>query len=188
MVLKRIADVLTFRRQVYAEVEDDTGFTTTAWLLVMVVSFLSQVGSQVSASYGDWLARSAGGTILTVIGFGVAATVMSWVGRAFFGSRVRFRGLVRALGLAYVWNIVGVVGVLGISPGLGWLVAPARVLGATLGLVSWGLAAKEALGLRWGQTVLTVGLGWGFLLLMMVGMALISLGVGFVLSGGLFGF
>jgi hypothetical protein len=188
MVLKRIADVLTFRRQVYAEVEDDTGFTTTAWLLVMVVSFVSQVGSQVSGNHGNWLARSAGGTILMVVGFGVAATVMSWVGRAFFGSRVKFRGLVRALGLAYVWNIVGVVGILGVNPGLGWLAAPARVVGATLGLGSWMLAAKEALGLRWDQTVLTVGLGWGFLLLMMVGMALMSLGVGVVLLGGLFGF
>lgn len=188
MLLKRVVDALAFRSRVYREVEEDTAFTTTAWVLVIVVSFLSQLGSQVSGNYRDWLGKTAGGTILTVVGFAAAATVISWVGRAFFGSRVRFRGLVRTLGLAYVWNVVGVVGALAIYPELARFAAWARALGAALGLLAWMAAAKEALGLGWGQTVLTVVLGWVFLLLMMAGMALILLGAGVVLSGGLFGF
>ena len=38
MLMKRIIAALTFRKEVYAEVEKDVEFTQTAWILVAVVS------------------------------------------------------------------------------------------------------------------------------------------------------
>jgi hypothetical protein len=179
---------LMFRRRVYAEVQRDRRFTATAWLLVIATGFLSQLGSYGSVDAGQWLGRSAIGAISVALGFGIAATAISWVGRAVFNSGVTFWGLVRALGLTYVWRVVGLVGILGLSSSLAWLMASGRLLGALLGLVAWMTAAKEALGLRWDQTVVTVFLGWAVLMVMMSGMGLLLLGVNAALSGGLFGF
>ncbi len=47
MLTNRIIGAFSFRREVYAEVEKDTTFTTTAWLLVIVFGFLNQLGSHV---------------------------------------------------------------------------------------------------------------------------------------------
>ena len=48
MLINRIIGAFTFRKGVYAEVEEDTSFTTTAWILVAVVAFLNQLGSAAS--------------------------------------------------------------------------------------------------------------------------------------------
>ena len=44
-----------FRKGVYAEVEKDTAFTTTAWIIVAVVAFLNQVGTYASGELANWL-------------------------------------------------------------------------------------------------------------------------------------
>ena len=44
MLVERIIGAFTFRRQVYADVEQDTKFTMRDWLLVAVVAFLNQLG------------------------------------------------------------------------------------------------------------------------------------------------
>ena len=43
MLMDRIIGAFTFRKEVYAEVEKDETFTSTAWLLVAVVAFISQL-------------------------------------------------------------------------------------------------------------------------------------------------
>ena len=45
MLIERIIGAFTFRKEVYAEVERDTSFTNTAWVLVAVVALLNQLGS-----------------------------------------------------------------------------------------------------------------------------------------------
>jgi hypothetical protein len=182
-----MVEAVMLRRRVYAEVEGDDGFTATAWLLVIVIGFVNQLGSYASEDVTVWLGRSATGTVSVVVGFAVAASVISWVGRTVFRSEVKFPGLVRTLGLAYVWRLVGVVGAVGVSPGLGWLAVVGRVVSEVLGLVAWFIAAREALDLRWSQTVATVLVGWALLLLMMSGTGLLFLGLSVAMSGGLFG-
>lgn len=113
MLMNRIIGAFTFRRQVYAEVENDTSFTSTAWILVVVVSLLSQLGTAAGAgSFGGWLLATIGGTVASVLGFALGAFVISALGRALFQAEVDFDEMVRTLGLAYVWGIVGVIGVL----------------------------------------------------------------------------
>ena len=188
MLTDRIIGAFTFRSGVYKEVEEDTTFTTTAWLLVIVIGFLSQLGSHASRNLINWLGGAIVGTIFVVIGFAVGAFIVNWVGRTVFNAEVTFDELVRTLGLAYVWHIVGVLGVLGaFSDALRCLVLPVAIVAWIAGLVAWLVAAKEALDLEWVQTIVTVFLGWIALVAIMVvgGIIIGLLGLGAAALGGL---
>ena len=190
MLTDRIIAAFTFRSEVYKEVERDTTFTQTAWLLVAVVAFLSQLGSSASDNLGSWVIGAVVGTIFANIGFAVGAFVINWVGRTVFSAEVTFDELVRTLGLAYVWNIVGVIGVLGVlSETLTCLLAPVTFIAWILGLISWFVAAKEALDLEWVQTIATVILGWIalFVVTLIAGVVLGLMGLTVATLGGLIG-
>ena len=75
--MDRIIGAFTFRKEVYADVEGDTSFTTTAWLIVVIVAFLSQLGSAAKTDIAGWLIGAVVGTIFAVIGFAVAAAIIS---------------------------------------------------------------------------------------------------------------
>ena len=190
MLTERIMGALTFRRGVYAEVEKDSTFTTTAWIIVIVIGFLNQLGSTIYENFFYWLISAAIGTIFVVLGFAAAAFIINWVGRTVFNAEVTFEELVRTLGLAYVWNIVGVVGALvAFSPTLSCVTAPVRILAWLLGLIAWFMAAKEALDLEWVETVVSVIIGWivMFAIILAAGLVVGALGFGAALVGGLLG-
>lgn len=190
MLTDRIMGAFTFRKGVYSEVEKDTKFTTTAWLLVIVIGFLNQLGANAQRNLINWLIGSVVGTVFVVIGFAVAAFIINWLGRAVFKADVTFEELVRTLGLAYVWNIVGVIGVLAFfSATLSCLLTPVTLLAAILGLIAWLVAAKEALDLEWVQTIVTVILGWIalFVIMFVGGLVLGVLGLGAAAVGGILG-
>jgi hypothetical protein len=190
MLTQRIIGAFTFRKEVYADVEQDTSFTTTAWILVAVVAFLNQLGTNASGNLLNWLLGAVVGTIFAVIGFAVGALVINWVGRAVFKADVTFEEMVRTLGLAYVWNVVGVFGILSaFSEALKCIVSPVMVIASILMVIAWFIAAKEALDLEWLQTIVTVILGWIALIVVMLiaGLVLGMLGLGAAALGGLFG-
>jgi hypothetical protein len=191
MLVNRIVGAFTFRKGVYAEVEQDTTFTTTAWILVAVVAFLNQLGSTASADLVNWLLGAIVGTIFAILGFAVGALVINWVGRAVFHADVNFNELVRTLGLAYVWNVIGVIGVLAaISGALSCLLAPVMIIAVLLMIIAWFIAAKEALDLEWVQTIAAVILGWLALVVITIvigGLVLGLFGLGAAAVGGLFG-
>ena len=183
---ERIIGAITFRKGVYSEVEQDTGFTETAWVLVVVVAFLNNLGSAFAPNGGGILGL-IGGTILAIVGFAVGSFVISWVGLALFQADVSFEEMVRTLGLAYIWNVVGVLGILGaITPALGCLTAPVAIVAFILGLVAWFVAAKEALDLEWGQTIVTVIVGW-LIMLIITGVIGGILGLGGLALGAVAG-
>jgi hypothetical protein len=162
MLINRIGGAFSLRKSVYAEVEKDESFTATAWILVVVVAFLSQLGSFASSSDPlGWLLGTIVGTILAIIGFVVGVLVINWAGRIIFKADVSFNELVRTLGLAYVWQVVGVLGIpialFDVFTGELYLI---KVLAVVMLIISWLVAAKEALDLGWLQTGATVLLGW----------------------------
>ena len=191
MLTQRIIGAFTFRKGVYAEVEKDTAFTTTAWILVVVVAFLNQLGTNASRDLSNWLIGVVVLTIFSVIGFVVATLVINWVGRAVFHADVTFDELVRTLGLAYVWNVVGVLGILGLlGEGMSCVLGLIMFIAWIAMIVAWFRAAKEALDLEWLQTIVTVFLGWLVLVVISVvigGLVLGLFGVGAVALGGLLG-
>jgi len=163
-LMERIKKVFTFKNEVYAEVESDASFTQTAWILVAAVAFLNQLGGNaalVHVSGGSWIVGTITGTIFSVIGFGVGCFIISWAGKQFFGADVTFEEMVRTLGLAYVWNVVGFLGIIALAaPGLACVSGPISFLAGIAGMVAWFMAAKEALDLEWPQTIGTVVIGW----------------------------
>ncbi|MCK4900087.1 MAG: hypothetical protein KAS38_15010 [Anaerolineales bacterium] len=191
MLTNRIIGAFTFRSGIYAEVEKDTTFTTTAWILVAVVAFLNQLGSFASSEIVNWLVGAVVGTIFAVVAFAVGALVVNWVGRAVYKADVTFDELVRTLGLAYVWQVVGVLGILSaFSATLSCILAPVMVIAAILLVVAWFVAAKEALDLDWVKTIITVILGWVSLIVItaIAGIVVGLLGFGGAALGGLLGF
>jgi hypothetical protein len=180
IVMDRIIGAFTFRRGVYAEVEQDESFTTTAWLIVIVVSILNQIGSNSFDSFGGWLLGVIVGTVFVIIGFALSAWIISFVGRAVFNAEVTFRELVRTVGLAYVWQAVGLLGILGnLLPSLNCIFGLAIAAGVILWLVAAFMAAKEALDLEWVQTIITVFLGVivYVVILFIAGAVLLALGI-----------
>ena len=165
MLVDRIMKAFMFNKDVYSEVEHDTSFTTTAWVIVAATAFLGSLGSTFGASGFDQpVAGITGvlvGTVVGIIGFAVGTAVITWVGQAVFKAEVTFDELVRTLGLAFVWRVLGVISIIGaFSPALVCVAAPISLAAAIAGLFSWFIAAKEALDLDWTQTIVTVLLGW----------------------------
>ncbi len=190
MLMERIIGAFTFRKEVYAEVEKDTSFTTTAWILVVVVAFLNQLGANASGNLVRWLVGTVAGTIVAVVAFAVGALIINWVGRAVFNADVTFEELVRTLGLAYVWQVVGIIGVVtAISGALACVLAPVLFIAWVLMMIAWFLATKEALDLEWVQTIVTVVIGWiAYIAISVVaGIVLGLLGLGAGAVGGALG-
>jgi len=190
MLMDRIMGALTFKREVYAEVEHDESFTSTAWGLVAVVAFLNQLGAYAgSEGFGGWITSTLVGTGFSVLGFAVGAFAIAWVGKTLFQAEVTFEEVVRTVGLAYIWNILGVFGVLAaFVPLLVCLLSPALILGWVLGIYSWFIATKEALDLESGQTIITVLVGFiaVFIVSGLAGVVLGLLGLGASAIGGAF--
>lgn len=191
--MDRIIGAFTFRKGVYAEVEHDASFTTTAYIIVAVAAFLNQFGAFASIGFDDLLGWAAGtviGTIFAVVAFAIAVAVVNWVGRAVFNAEVTFQELVRTLGLAYVWQAVGVLGILGAAgAALSCVVAPAQVAAVVAGLFAWFIAAKEALDLEWLQVIITVVIAWFIIIAFtfVAGAVIALLGFGGAALGGLLG-
>lgn len=161
MPIDRIVKAVTFQREVYAEVEQDESFTTMAWVIVVVSAALSALGGLRFRAFGPSLFGVIVGTVMAVIGFAIGALVINLVGRALYKADVNFSELVRTLGLAYVWNAVGFLGIVGAIWGpLRCLVTPIQIVAWVALAVSWVFAVKEALDLEWVPTIVTVVLGW----------------------------
>ena len=177
--MDRIIRALTFKTDVYAEVERDATFTSTAWIIVAVVSFLNQVGARAGTNFGNWILSALIGTVFAIVGFAVAAYVINLVGRLVFKAEVDFGELVRTLGLAYIWQIVGLLGIFGaFSVALACITAPLMFLGWILTVIAWFIAVKEALDLDWVPTIVTVVLGWIALIIVNIIAGLILAAVG----------
>ena len=191
--MDRIIGAFTFRQGIYAEVEQDTGYTRTAWIIVAVSAILSQIGSNASAGFDNLVGWGGGviaGTIFALIAFAIAAAIVNWVGRTIYKAEVTFDELVRTLGLAYVWQSVGVLGVLSaFSVGLSCVVAPAAIAAVVAGLVAWFVAAKEALDLETVQVLITVFVAFvvWFVISLAAGAVIALLGLGAGAIGGLLG-
>jgi hypothetical protein len=181
MLTDRIIGALTFKTGVYAEVEQDTTFTSTAWIIVVVDILIDDPLR--------WLLSSLVGTVFATIAFFIGAVIIGFAGRTLFKAEVTTDELVRTIGLASVWRAVGVIAILGgIAPVLACVISPAAVVAWVLGIIAWFVAAKEALDLEWVQTIVTVIVGViGFVVVQGVANVVLRLiGLSAAAIGGLF--
>ena len=160
MLTDRVIGAFTFRRGVYAEVEQDTSFTPIAWILVTVAAFLNQLGSFASGSLLTLPIAAIGGVVFLILGFVVGVLVINWVGQIVFKADTSFGELVRTLGLAYVWQAIGVLGILSaFFRAISDVLDMVMFMAAIVLIIAWVIAAKQALGLSWVKTIITVAIG-----------------------------
>ena len=156
---------------------------------MVIISAINQLGQLPVYGFkgiGQWLIAAIVGIVLAVAGFALGAFLISWIGQQFFKAEVDFGEMVRVLGLAYVWTVVGVIGILGFIPLLGCILAPIGIVAAIAGFVSWLFAAKEALDLDWVPTAITVVIGMVanvIIVMVLSGIILGILGVGAAAAG-----
>lgn len=162
MLTDRIMAAFMFRREVYAEVENDVTFTQTAWMIVLISNFLSQLGSKTSliavqgGNFIDYLLGVFFGTLGAVLAFAIGAYVITYIGKSMFNAQVTFDEVVRTAGLASVWGVIGLVGILGFLPALVCALSPALLLAAVLSILAMFFALQEALDLETFQTIIVV--------------------------------
>lgn len=163
-MLDKFIKVFTFKTGVYKEVEDNAAFTPTAWMIVAVVALLSSLGGNAASAHalgGRWIFGALGSAVFAILGFALGSFVISWAGKTFFNAEVTFEEMVRTLGLAYIWKVVGFLGIIALAaPGLACVSGPITFFAGLAGLVAWFFAAKEALDLEWPQTIGSVIIGW----------------------------
>ena len=162
-MIEKIIGAFSFKPGVYAEVKKEPGFTVSAWLIVTITAMLNAIGTSAAISHlqlGAWLVSALFAAVFAVLGFGLACFVIAWVGKTVFNTTASFDEVVRPLGLARVWHIVGVLGIVAlISPALGCVTGIFSLAAGVLGFIAWLIAVREALGLEWPQTIATVVLG-----------------------------
>lgn len=161
--MDKIIGALTFKNGVYAEAKKDSGFSATAWLIVAASAVLSALGNGAGLARGRvfaWLLGSLFGAGFAVLGFALAVFVIMWVGKTVFNTTASFDELARPLGLARIWHVVGVLGLLALlSPALGCVAGIFNLAAAILGFIAWLWAVREALGLDWAQAITVVVMG-----------------------------
>jgi len=178
-LMDRIIGAFTFKREVYADVKKDTSFTPTAWGIVIVVQLLNQLAGYLAAgavaaatvgalglgNVGTAMSGSLVGSLISVViavvAFAVGAYVIMFVAKSMFQAKVTFDEVVRTVGLANVWGIVGVLIILTvISPVFLCLSGIVGLAAAILSIIASAIAVKEAVGLDWTQTIITIVISW----------------------------
>ena len=184
-LMDRIIGAFTFKREVYADVKKDTSFTPTAWGIVVAVNLINQLAGylaagavatatvgllgglvgedlgQVGAAATGSLVGSLISAVIAVVAFAVGAWVIMFVANSLFKANAKFDEVVRTVGLANVWGIVGALIVLAaISPVFLCLTGIVGLAATILSIVASAIAVKEAIGLDWTQTIITIVIAW----------------------------
>ena len=145
----------------YEEVEADTTATGQA----AVVVALGAVASAIGAS-GAGVTGIVGALIASLLGWVLWAGVTYFIGAKILGGTATWGELLRTLGFAQAPKVLAV---LGIIPGLAWIVGV--ILGIWL-LIAGIVAIRQALDFSTGKAIATAVLGW---LAMVIPFALLGL-------------
>jgi hypothetical protein len=180
MLMDRIIGAFTFKKGVYSQTANDASFTNNAWLIVAVVAFLEQLGAHggiLSSKFIGWLISGIVLAVVSVGGFALSVFLIAYLANNMFKAHVQFEQLQRAMGLAYVWHVIGVVGVLGVL--LSCILSPITFLAGLAGLAANLFAIKETTNMDWTGTVVCAVLAWviAFVVLLVAGIILGFIGL-----------
>ena len=156
MLIDRVVDAIKFKKGVYAAVAADQAFTSNAWLIVMVVAVLNQLGTHASGahSFFRWLISGVILGAFAIGAFALAVYLVVWLSGAMFKVDVKFEQVARALGLAYIWKLVGFLGIITVvSPILAFMLAPIQIVAGLAGLAADLFAVKESTNMDWTGTI-----------------------------------
>lgn len=152
-MIDRILRAIRLDPDVYREIAEDENALSEAAIIVLVVTFLSALGTAfISDSFFvslivSWLTS-------VVIGWIGWAVLTYFVGVNLFGGRSSIAEMLRVLGYATAPRLLGIFGFI---PCVGWL---ASLAGAILALIAGVIAVRESMEFDTGKAVLTVLIAW----------------------------
>jgi hypothetical protein len=121
----RLIGVVTFKAPVYREIADDTTATGPAALIVVVVAAIVGIlGGIISGqSGGGIVANTITVIIAQLIGWVVGAWLLGFVAKQFFQGKTDTSEMLRITGYTSIFQIVGIIPVIGIIGGILQIVA-----------------------------------------------------------------
>jgi hypothetical protein len=169
-MVDRIIRVFKLDASVFREIAEDKGAMMQAAIIVVVVSFLSALGSAVAVAIAQ-----TGGAVGTFILSWISGILLSWilwavltyvVGVYLFHGKTDIPEMMRVLGYA---NAPALLGIFAIIPCLGWIAA---LVGGILSLIAGFIAVREAMEFDTTKAIITVVIAW-----------IVSFGINLVIGG-----
>ena len=140
-LVSRLTGIATFKAPVYKQTAEDTTATTPALLIVVVVAVL--VGIIGGLFSGNLIFSLASAVIGQLIGWLLGSWLLAFIAKTFFQGQTNTSEMLRVTGHTAIFQILGVIPVIGIIGGI--LQAIANVLGV-----------REAAGFDTTKAILTV--------------------------------
>ena len=152
-IVERLMRIARFDETVWPEIEQDESADMEAAVVVLVSSFLAALGSGIAGRgfIGAFVIRFLTGTLLSWL---LWSFLTMFIGTRLFDAETDFREMARMLGYA---NAPTALGLLSAIPCLGLIIG---LIAWVLSLVIGFLAAREALDLETGETIITLVVGW----------------------------
>ena len=160
-MFERIMGIVTLKPPTYKAVADDENLTQEAMMIVIVVAVLNGlvggvVGQMVAGgSIVTGLLRAVVTVVFGLITWYVAAFLLAAVAKA-FGGKTTTNEMLRVTGYVYVFNLVGLLTVLGlITPALLCLTGIVGFVALILSFIGYVIGIREAAEFSTGNAVIT---------------------------------
>ncbi len=151
-MIERIVRAIRLDWTVFREIADDPKAMKEAAIIVIIVTFLSAVGSGLDKhSFVSFISAWVVGILVAWVGW---AVITYLVGTALFKGETHIPEMMRVLGYA---NAPHLLGLFAFIPCVGWLLP---VIGWVLALIAGVLAIREALDLNTDKAIVTVVISW----------------------------
>ncbi len=151
-MMSRLMGIITFKAPVYKEVAEDKTATTTALIIVAVVSVLT--GLILGLLTGNFVYELIVNVVTQLVLWVVSAWVLAFVAKQFFKGDTDTSEMLRVTGYTNVFRILGIIPVIG------------GLIGGILQAVANIIGVREAAGFDTTKALLTAIIAWiiGFII------------------------
>ena len=151
-MIERIVRAIRLDWTVFSEIARDRDALKEAAIIVVIVTFLSAIGTGIAAkSFGAFFGAWIAGIAVYWIGWAIS---IYFVGTTMFEGQTDIPEMLRVLGYAFAPLLLGLLRVI---PCVGWAFP---LIGGLLALVAVALAIREAMDLDTSEAIGTAIIGW----------------------------
>lgn len=175
-MVERIMRAIRLDWTVFREIAEDQDAMSQAAIIVVVVTFLSAIGSGLASQgfFGAFIVNWITSILIGWIGW---AILTYFVGVYLFQGRTDIPEMMRVLGYAMAPNLLGFFQFI---PCVGWLIA---LIGGILAFIAGFVAVREAMEFDTGKAIITVLISWVISFAITFAVGLVFGGAALVASG-----
>lgn len=161
-MFERIMGIVTLKAPTYKAIAKDKSLTQEAMMIVIVVAVVNNLVSGIvnssiaGTSMVGGLLQAVVGAIFGLIAWYASAWLLAFVANKFFQGKTATDEMLRVTGYVYVFNLVGVLSLLGlIAPALLCLTGLVGFAALILSLIGFVIGVREAAEFSTGNAVIT---------------------------------